>query len=125
MARSVRDTKNRTRPPKTTGAGVQIGTRWQQLTIDAVDAWAKRQDDRPSRPEAIRRLVELGLSVAKPRATGAHKGASEAKSLARAEIEKLSDRTATDEERQHRRRRLLKGPEEFRDMRTDLPKRKT
>jgi hypothetical protein len=89
-----------------------------------IDGWAAKQDDTPGRSEAIRRLVALGLSVAKPRATGAHKGASKAKSLAREQIEKLSDRTATDDERQRRRRRLLKGPEEFRDMRTDLPKPK-
>jgi hypothetical protein len=29
--------------------------------IATVDAWAARQDDMPSRSEAIRRLVELGL----------------------------------------------------------------
>jgi hypothetical protein len=29
----------------------------------AVDTWAAAQDDKPSRSEAIRRLVELGLKV--------------------------------------------------------------
>jgi hypothetical protein len=28
-----------------------------------VDAWAKKQEDGPSRAEAIRRLVELGLKA--------------------------------------------------------------
>jgi metal-responsive CopG/Arc/MetJ family transcriptional regulator len=28
-----------------------------------VDAWRRKQDDLPSRAEAIRRLVELGLKV--------------------------------------------------------------
>ncbi|KAJ8135468.1 hypothetical protein OY671_011319, partial [Metschnikowia pulcherrima] len=28
-----------------------------------VDAWAANQPDEPSRPEAIRRLVEAGLSA--------------------------------------------------------------
>jgi hypothetical protein len=28
-----------------------------------IDAWAARQDDEPSRSEAIRRLVEKGLKV--------------------------------------------------------------
>jgi hypothetical protein len=32
----------------------------------SVDAWSGRQDDTPSRSEAIRRLVELGLK-AKPK----------------------------------------------------------
>jgi hypothetical protein len=31
--------------------------------IAAVDRWAERQDDSPSRSEAIRRLVELGLKA--------------------------------------------------------------
>jgi metal-responsive CopG/Arc/MetJ family transcriptional regulator len=29
----------------------------------SVDAWSARQDDAPSRSEAIRRLVELGLKA--------------------------------------------------------------
>jgi hypothetical protein len=32
----------------------------------AVDKWAAKQDDKPARSEAIRRLVELGLK-AKPK----------------------------------------------------------
>jgi hypothetical protein len=35
--------------------------------ITSVDAWAAKQADNPSRSEAIRRLVELGLK-AKPKA---------------------------------------------------------
>jgi hypothetical protein len=30
-----------------------------------LDAWIDRQEDAPSRPEAIRRLVELGMLKAK------------------------------------------------------------
>jgi hypothetical protein len=30
-----------------------------------VDAWAAKQDDEPSRSEAIRRLVEIGLKAKK------------------------------------------------------------
>ena len=33
--------------------------------IIIIDAWAARQDDAPTRSEAIRRLVELGLKVKK------------------------------------------------------------
>jgi hypothetical protein len=34
--------------------------------LDALDAWiAKQADPKPTRPEAIRRLVELGLKVKK------------------------------------------------------------
>ncbi len=31
--------------------------------VAAIDAWRRRQEDLPSRSEAIRRLVELGLKV--------------------------------------------------------------
>src|SRR5262249_42946524 len=38
------------------------------------------------------------------------------------EIDRLSDPSATEEERQRRKRRLLKGPKEFRDVRSNRPK---
>jgi hypothetical protein len=40
-----------------------ILVRLQPDRLKALDAWATKQDDEPSRPEAIRRLVELGLKV--------------------------------------------------------------
>jgi hypothetical protein len=93
--------------------------------IAAVDGWRRKQHDLPSRGEAIRRLVEQGLTSApKPRRPGAHKGAQRATELAAKEIDRLADTSATEEERQSRKRRILKGPREFRDMREDLPKRK-
>jgi metal-responsive CopG/Arc/MetJ family transcriptional regulator len=33
--------------------------------LDNVDHWATQQEDQPSRSEAIRRLVELGLKAKK------------------------------------------------------------
>jgi hypothetical protein len=33
--------------------------------FDALDRWIAKQDDQLSRPEAIRRLVELGLKAKK------------------------------------------------------------
>jgi hypothetical protein len=36
----------------------------------------------------------------------------------------LGDQNATVEERAHRKRRLIKGPRQFRDVRDDQPKRK-
>lgn len=33
--------------------------------IASVDTWARKQDDEPSRSEAIRRLVEIGLKAKK------------------------------------------------------------
>ena len=56
------------------------------------------------------------------------KSASKATDMAGKQIDRLGDASATVEERQSRKRRLLKGPKEFRDIReqalADQPKRK-
>jgi hypothetical protein len=52
--------KGRGRPK--TGINPTIGVRMPVKEIAAVDAWRNQQVDEPSRPIAIRRLVELGLS---------------------------------------------------------------
>ncbi len=65
MAKSNSDnTKSRGRPV-TTGTGTLIGVRLLDEPLGRVDAWAAKQRDKPSRPEAIRRLVALGLRVKK------------------------------------------------------------
>jgi hypothetical protein len=45
--------------------------------------------------------------------------AAKASKMAGEEIDRLGDRLATDEERQLRKRRLINGPEEFRDIRSN------
>jgi Arc/MetJ-type ribon-helix-helix transcriptional regulator len=88
-----------------------------------IDAWAARQADKPSRSEAIRRLVELGLAKAKPLANATavgrlgNKSVSKSSELAAKTIDRLSDQSAPLEEQEKRKRRLLKGPTEFRDIR--------
>jgi hypothetical protein len=47
-----------------------------------------------------------------------------AAALAGEVIDRHADRSATSEERESRKRRLLKGPKEFRDIRRDQPKTK-
>ncbi|THD70052.1 MAG: hypothetical protein E7813_09505 [Bradyrhizobium sp.] len=118
---------------------------WTEYEMQSVDAWIARQDVKPDRSEAIRRLVEIGLTkpvrvertrsgrplelghMAKLSSTPAKKTArrSRAQELAAEAIEKLSDASAPPEERAHRRHRLTKGPSEFREHRVDLPKAKT
>lgn len=57
---SIRDAKkSRGRPA--TGTGTPITLRLQPEPLAAVDAWREDQPDKPTRPEAIRRLVEKGL----------------------------------------------------------------
>jgi hypothetical protein len=83
---------------------------------ERVDAWAAKQSDKPTRPEAILRLVELGLETTHRRGSLANR-AAKASELAAREIDRLIDPSSTDEERQLRKQRLIKGPKEFRDIR--------
>jgi hypothetical protein len=87
-----------------------------------LDVWIASQDEPElSRPEAIRRLVELGLKAKTP-ATPV--SASRARELAAEAIDQMIDPSAPPEERAQRRSRLTKGPEEFREARVDRPKAK-
>ena len=43
----------------------QIGVRVDTELLKLIDEWRRKQDDVPTRPEAIRRLVELGMKVKK------------------------------------------------------------
>ena len=43
--------------------------RLEVTMIERVDAWRRKQEDLPSRAEAFRRLIELGLSAKKTGAT--------------------------------------------------------
>src|SRR2546421_8768234 len=90
--------------------------------LAAVDQWRRKQTDLPARAEAIRRLVELGLAGSRPLRQRSPKAVAKAVNLAGKQIDKLSDPSATAQERQLRKRRLLKGPKEFRDIRGDLAK---
>jgi len=88
-------------------------------TIAAIEKWRAKQAPIPTMPEAIRRLVGQGLAGASTAAKQDLKSASKASKLASVEIDRLSDQSATDDERASRKRRLLKGPKEFRDIRSD------
>jgi hypothetical protein len=64
MSTSIRDSK-KSKPkigrPRTTGPGRAQVVRMHDHQIASIDAWIAMQDDEMSRPEAIRRLVEIGL----------------------------------------------------------------
>src|SRR4051794_10870879 len=82
--------------------------------IDAVEKWRGKQRPIPNASEAIRKLVEIGLA-------SAHRAVLARQRWRARKIDRLGDPSATDEERQLRKRRLIKGPKEFRDIRR--PKR--
>jgi hypothetical protein len=119
----------KTATPKRRGrpATGKAPTRTLRLTdkfIAKVDAWATHQTDKPGRSEAIRRLVELGLTVKPPVRPVKPDRRLRAQELAASAIDKIGDPAAPPEERAQRRRRLTKGPEEFREVRVDRPRAK-
>jgi hypothetical protein len=42
-----------------------VNVRLSKPSLEVIDDWRRKQDDLPGRPEAIRRLVELGLKAKK------------------------------------------------------------
>jgi hypothetical protein len=113
--------KKRGRPA--TGRDPAITARLPETTIAKVDQWAAKNS--ATRSDAIRRLVELGLGSAPPAKPPSKKSASKASALAAEQIDRLQhDKPASDDERARQKRRLLKGPSEFREIRKDLSKAK-
>ena len=102
-----------------------MGFRADPVTRAAIVRWSENQPDMPSLSEAIRQLVELGLTVKTPaRPTSKPGRRLRAQELATKAIEKMSDPAASPDEHAQRRRRLTKGPTEFREARVDQPRAK-
>jgi hypothetical protein len=55
------NTENPTQKRRPSATGILVGTRLQPGLLEAVDHWRKMQLDLPTRPEAVRRLVQLAL----------------------------------------------------------------
>src|SRR5262249_6922648 len=94
-----------------------------------LDEWAGNQDDKPSRSEAICRLVAIGLS-AKVETHTKSKNAKRrpetrqrARKLAGETMDELADATPARDARAHRKKRLVDGPEELQQVRHDRPNR--
>ena len=99
-----------------------MGFRADSVIRASIIRWAEKQPDTPTLPEAIRRLVELGLTVRTKGKQPSAAPADRAKELATKTIEKMMDPSASPEDRAQRRRRLVKGPSEFREHRADQPR---
>jgi hypothetical protein len=90
-----------------------------------LDRWIANQNDQPSRPEAIRRIVERALAhSSRPKGTSKKK-AQKASDLASRAADRIVDKSIPPEEQRRRKRALIKGPKEFRDLRADLPESET
>src|SRR3981189_1674853 len=122
MGKSISVNANKRGRPVTTGTGTIVGVRMLDHPLAALDAWiSKQKEPELTRPEAIRRLVELGLTV-KSAARPTAKAAARAAELAAGAIDKRADTSAPSAERESRKNRLLKGPSVFRDVRKDSAK---
>ena len=107
--------KRTQRRPRTTKSGTLMGVRVHKDFLIRMDRWRASQEDKPSRPDAMRRLAELGLG----RAERARPARDRSADMAGKTIDRLTDPNVRAEDKAKRKRRLLKGPEEFRGMRDD------
>jgi metal-responsive CopG/Arc/MetJ family transcriptional regulator len=110
------------RGPPPTGQGIQIQVRIQPDKLAKLDRWIAAQSDQPSRPEAIRRIVEHALARSSHPKAANNQKAQKASELAGHTVERVVDRSMPTEEQERRKRALIKGPKEFRGIRRDQPK---
>jgi hypothetical protein len=102
--------------------GQTITVRMSSAALRALDDWRQKQTDTPGRPEAICRLVEqLTLADARPTTDESQNKAAE---LASREMDKLGAKIGHGQERSKRKRHLIKGPIEFRQIRARRTKSK-
>jgi hypothetical protein len=125
MSRSSYDNISRPTRKRSAVTGKLVGVRLQADQLKAIDAWAAKQKPPVTRPEAIRGILELGLTVKSPAKPVSKPGRRlRAQELATKAIAQMIDPSAPPDERGQRRRRLTKGTTEFREDRVDLPKAK-
>jgi len=63
MSRSIRDIPKQRGRPSQGGRKHGLMLRLSPEALDRLDDWIGRQKDEPTRPEAVRRLMECGLDV--------------------------------------------------------------
>ena len=117
MSKSITDNKKKKRAGLPRVGATLIGVRVPPAGLAELDSWIKENAPDLSRPEAIRRLIEIGLGSGKPARPRSAKSAERAKQLAAKTIDRLVDPAAA--KAVSRKRRLLKGPDEFREVRVD------
>ena len=107
-----------------TGITPMVGFRADPVIRAAIVRWAEYQPDKPTLSEAIRRLVELGLKVKKTKSGPSERQRAGIADLASKAIDSVTVGTPNSDEKASRKRSLIKGPEEFRKDRVDMPKMK-
>jgi hypothetical protein len=122
MKKSIKVMPKKRRGRPATGKDPQVVLRMPATLIAVVDSWAAAND--AIRSEAIRRLVELGLTV-KTKGHQSKEGQKKrAREMAGTAIDDMTDTAASPDDQASRKRRLLKGPEEFQDARIDRSTKK-
>ena len=101
-----------------------VGFRADPVIRATIVRWAEYQPDKPTLSEAIRRLVELGLQVKKTKSAPSERQRAALADLASKAIDSVTVGTPNSNEKASRKRSLIKGPEEFRKDRVDMPKMK-
>ena len=96
---------------------------YRQFASDCI-VWARIATSGDQREQFLE-LAKKWMSDAESIDQGIELRATEtakASEMAGEEVDRLGDPLATDEERQIRKRRLIEGPQEFRDIRSDRAK---
>ena len=122
MKKSKKVIPKRSHRRPTTGRDPHVTSRMPPGLIAEVDAWATANG--ATRSEAIRHLVELGLTIRTKSKQGSAARAERANELASNTIDNLTSATPESGEKARRKGNLIKGPEEFRQVRVDRPKPK-
>ena len=95
----------------------------QPMIFDVMQA--NRKNDHDAADIVCDECKSIIATLLRAQQAGARPGrAAKAREMAGQAVDRLTDPSATDEERQSRKRRLLKGPKEFRDIRDKRPKPK-
>src|SRR5438128_2092338 len=116
MKKSIKVAPKKRRGRPATGKDPHIAARMPIPLIAEVEAWAAANDT--TRSEAFRRLVELGLTV-KTKSVPSERQRAALADLASKAIDSLTAGTPDNDEKASRKRRLMKGPEEFQQVRVD------
>jgi hypothetical protein len=93
---------------------------YRQFANDCV-VWARIATSDDKREQFLE-LAKMWMSDAESIDQGIELRRATASEMAAEEIDRLGDPLATDEERQLRKQRLIKGPQEFRDIRSNRAK---
>jgi hypothetical protein len=117
MAKATNIVKRKPGRPVEIDATEFVALRLPTAQLKRIDAWAAANGTQ--RSGAIRQLVELGLAAR--RRGRSDPGREESAKIAGKTIDALADQSVPVEERAKRKRRLVKGPNEFREIRDDQP----